>query len=195
MVGTGGVAGAVGLDASAGGAAGSVTGGTSGCVPASNTSPSAMLPASNEIGGWALTAAPALINTDMDLYGMIDGAAPKYIDHRWVRSAYATYQQASGGSTLQVAVHDMGTAENANTLFDFDLPASRLALGPNAVLDMGLTVSYVARGWTGPYYVEVSLDDHSDAALVYVRTFVLNILNRVCSAVPDAGSIPDAPPA
>lgn len=196
MGGVGDAAGvATGGTVAAGGTAGNMTGGSTGCVPAGKTSPLAMLPASNEIGIWALSAVPVSVNNDTDLYGMIDGAAPKYIDRGWVRSAYATYQQRSGGSTTEVAIHDMGTKENADTLFKVDLPVSRFELGPNAEVDMGESPSYVAHGWTGQYYIEVALDDRSDAALASVKAFILTILDRVCTVGTDAGSPPDAPPA
>ena len=153
-----------------------------------NLSLQARLPGSNEIGSWALSGTPAMISSDTALYNQIDGGAPKYIDRGWLASVYATYQQ-SGGS-IQVAIHNMGTLENAEAIFNYDLPVSRLEINkipdphtptsiiPNAVVDMGLPTAYKAIAFTDKYYIEVSIDDHSDAALVFVKTFALLILNR-----------------
>jgi hypothetical protein len=153
-----------------------------------NLSLQARLPASNEIGTWTLSGTPALISTDTALYNQIDGAAPKYIDHGWVASVYATYQQ-SGGS-IQVALHNMGTPEFAQAMFNFDLPVARETIStipdpsnpkgtiPNAVIDLGLPTAYAAKAYTDRYYIEVSVDDRSDAAKVYLKTFTLQILNR-----------------
>ena len=150
-----------------------------------NLSLQARLPASNEIGTWTLSGTPAMISTDTALYNQIDGAAPKYIQFNWVASVYATYQQ--GGSSIQVALHNMGTPEFAQAIFNYDLPVARQEISwaidsgnktPNAVVDLGLPAAYAAKAYTGQYYIEVSIDDRSDAALVYLKTFTLQILNR-----------------
>jgi hypothetical protein len=151
-----------------------------------NLSLQARLPASNEIGSWTLSGTPVLISTDTALYNQIDGAAPKYIERGWVASVYATYQQ-SGGS-IQVALHNMGGPEFAQSIFNFDLPVAREEISydtknptvktPNAVIDLGLATAYAAKAYTGQYYIEVSIDDRSDAAKVYLKTFTLQILNR-----------------
>jgi hypothetical protein len=136
------------------------------------------LPANYEIETSTLSGTPVVADNDTDLYNQIDGAAPKYIDRGWVRGVYATYQQ--GTTTIQVAIQDMGTADNAQAIFDFDLPVSRVQIGglPNAVVDMGLPNAYAAIAWAGQYYIEVSIDDRSDAALDSVQRFVVAIVGR-----------------
>jgi len=154
------------------------------------------LPGSNEIGTWTLSGTPSLISTDTALYNQIDGAAPKYIDRQWVASVYATYQQ--GGGSIQVAIHNMGKPENAEALFDMDLPVSRLVLSqtdpnapggkrPNAVIDLGLPAAYRAFAFVDQYYIEVNIDDRSDAARVFVQTFTLQVLNRGSLVTAHAG--------
>jgi hypothetical protein len=122
-----------------------------------------------------------LIDTDSELYNQIDGAAPKYIDRGWQASIYGQYLQ--GDSTVQVVVHDMGTPENAESLFSFDLPVSRIAISvvgdsPNAVVDTGLPTAYRAIGFTDRYYVEATIDTRSDAALLSVKSFALAVVAR-----------------
>jgi hypothetical protein len=146
------------------------------------------LPKSNEVGTWALSGTPAIVSTEAALYNQIDGGAPKYTDRGWQASVYATYQQ--GGSSIQIAIHNMTTPENAEAIFNYDLPVSRLpinktqdrtnpsALIDNAVVDMGLPTAYKAIAFVGRYYIEVNIDDRSDAALVFVKTFTLLVLNR-----------------
>jgi len=153
-----------------------------------NLSLQARLPASNEVGTWALSGTPSIISTDTALYNQIDGGAPKYIDRGWQASVYATYQQ--GGGSIQIAIHNMGTLANSEAIFNYDLPVSRLEINtipdptnpsatiPNAVVDMGLATAYKAIAFVDQYYIEVSIDDRSDAALVFVKTFTLLILNR-----------------
>ncbi len=147
-----------------------------------NLSLSSRLPVTNEIGNWALSGTPTIVSNDTALYNQIDGGAPKYIDRGWISSVYATYQQ--GGSSIQVAIHNMGTADFAQGLYQFDLPVSRLTLNTlpdgtvNAVVDMGLPSAYAAEAVVDQYVIEVSIDDRSDAALAYIKTFTLEILNR-----------------
>lgn len=148
-----------------------------------NLSLSARLPVTNEIGTWALTGTPAVISTDTGLYNQIDGGAPKYIDRGWVSSVYATYQQ--GGSTVQVAIHDMGSQDNAQSIYQFDLPVSRIAVPgitttptQDAAIDMSMPTAYYAEAYSGQYYIEINISDHSDAALAYIKTFTLEVFNR-----------------
>jgi hypothetical protein len=160
----------------------------------------ARLPVSNEIGTWVLAGTPTMVSTDTGLYSQLDGGAPKYIDRGWIAGVFATYQQ-SGGS-LQAWIQNMGTPDNAQTIFNFDLPNSRLTISttqdpknpndpnakiPNAVVDIGLPTSYKAFAFVDQYYIEVSIDDRSDAALVYVKTFTLQILNRATQAGSNLG--------
>lgn len=141
-------------------------------------SPASRLPANYEIGAWTLAGPPAVLSSDAALYNQIDGGGPKYIDRGWKSGVYATYQQAS--SSVQVAVHDMGTPENAQSIFNLDLPSSRVQIdnNPNAVVDMGLPAAYKANAFVGQYYIEVSIDDRTAAALDYVQRFVVATMNR-----------------
>jgi hypothetical protein len=136
------------------------------------------LPANNEIGPWKLEGRPAVLDSNTDLYNQIDGGAPQYIDRGWVAGVYATYEQDV--SLVQVAIHDMGNSDNAQTLFNFHLPVSRVEIDnlPNAVVDMGLPNAYAAEAYAGQYDIEVSIDDRSDAALNDVQRFVRAILKR-----------------
>ena len=137
----------------------------------------AMLPADGEVEDWRRVGLPTLITTDTEMYNQIDGAAPKYIDRGWQESIYATHGQ--GTTTLQVAVHDMGSAENAESMFNVDLPVSRIAVQglPDTAIDVSLP-TYRALAFVDRYYVEVNLDDGSDAALVSIQAFMAAILRR-----------------
>lgn len=157
-----------------------VTIGLSLLVDCSSSSPVSRLPANNEIDTWTFDGSPTVVETDTSLYDQIDGAAPKYIDRGWVGSTYASYHHGTDPNSIQVAIHDMGNADNAQSLFNFDLPVSRVPIDSlaNAVVDMGLPGAYVAKAQANRYVIEVSIDDRSDAALDYVQKFTLAILKR-----------------
>jgi hypothetical protein len=147
----------------------------------------AVLPENNEIGTWTLSEAPTVVQTDADLYNRIDGGAPKYITHGWVSSAYAEYQQ--NDRTVQIGVHDMGTRENAEALFSMYLPDTRSEISytpesdpegrrPNAVVNLNLQDTYAAYAFSSRYYIEINIDDKSDAALVNLTAFALETIHR-----------------
>jgi hypothetical protein len=142
------------------------------------SSPASRLPASDEIDGWTLVGAPAVIASDTALYNQIDGGAPKYLDRGWKSGAYATYQR--GASSLQVAVHDMGTSDNAESIFQLDLPVSRVQIDnlANTAVDTTLPTAYFAEAFAGQYYIEISVDDRSDAALTDLERFVRATMSR-----------------
>lgn len=137
-----------------------------------------LLPADKEVGDWTRAGAARLVSEETGLYAQIDGAAPRYIDRGWVKSVFVTYQQ--GGRTLNVALHDLGSASNAEALFQFDLPPAREAIDgrPNVVLDLGLATSFAVRAVLGSYYLEASIDEKSDAARQSIKLFALQILDR-----------------
>ncbi len=137
-----------------------------------------LLPADREIGDWSLSGAARLISEESGLYQQIDGAAPKYLDRGWVRSVYAEFRQS--GRTIQVAIHDLANEANARGLFDFELPPARepVAKREDVVIDLGLASSYAAKAWMGSYFLELSIDDRSDASKQSLELFSVQILDR-----------------
>jgi hypothetical protein len=156
--------------------------GTNGLSERSIT-PLDMLPADNEVESWVRNGPPVSVDDDVDLYNMIDGGAPKYIDRGWLRSAYGAYSM--GLEILQVAVHDMGSGQNAEEIFNYDLPVSRIEIQADlrAVVDTGLLAAYRSQAFAGQYYVEVTIDDRSDAALVSITAFTQGVLQRIAAVV------------
>jgi len=145
----------------------------------SDTDPLASrLPANNEIDTWKLSESPTVLVGDTALYNQIDGGAPKYIDKGWLRGVYASYVQEA--SSIQVALHDMGNSVNAQSLFNYDYPISHMQIGdsPNAIVDVGLATAYTAKAYEGQYYIEVAIDERSDAALDYVQRFTVVTMSR-----------------
>jgi hypothetical protein len=140
-----------------------------------------MLPADHEVEAWVRTESPTLLKTDAELYKLIDGGGPKYIDQGWQGSSYVTYGQA--GQIAHVAIHDMGSADNAQAIFNRYLPPSRVALTgiDSAAVDTGLSTAYAGTAFAGRYDIEVSIDERSDAALASVQAFLRAILHHARS--------------
>ena len=140
-----------------------------------------MLPADNEVDTWVHAGDPQLITDQTGLYNRIDGAAPKYIDRGWVGSVYANYSQ--GARTIQVAIHDMGSAANAQAIYNYALPASRedfFALA-DAAFDTGLPDAYAAYHYVDRFYIEINIDEKSDSAMTTIAIFIDHIRGRILS--------------
>jgi hypothetical protein len=140
-----------------------------------------MLPADNEVDTWVHAGDPQLITDQTGLYNRIDGAAPKYIDRGWVGSVYANYSQ--GARTIQVAIHDMGSAANAQAIYNYALPASRedfFALA-DAAFDTGLPDAYAAYHYVDRFYIEINIDEKSDSAMTTIAIFIERIRRRILS--------------
>jgi hypothetical protein len=146
-----------------------------------------MLPGSNTVDSWTLTKDPIQVKTEADFYNMIDGGAPKFIERGWVSSVYAEYRK--GDQSLQVAVHDMGTPQNAEAIFNTYLPAARTEISymsesdpegrrPNAVVDLNLSGTYVSHSFGKRYYIETNIDSKTEASLADLKAFVLETLDR-----------------
>jgi hypothetical protein len=149
----------------------------------------AMLPANQEVGTWRLVQAPAVVTSESELYNLIDGGAPTYLERGWVSSTYGVYGNDSDSNTLQVAVHDMGTPENAETMFNVVLPPARAEISytsesdpagrrVNAVVDLGMSSSYVIVAFSGRYTIEIYVDAKTDATLADATAFALATIKR-----------------
>ena len=137
-----------------------------------------MLPPDNKVSPWTRAGDAQLITDQTGLYNRIDGAAPKYIDRGWVSTVYANYSQ--GARTIQVAIHDMGSDANAESIFNFSEPSSWQSINglPNAVLDMGLSSAYAACAYVSHFFIEINISGKTDAARADIERFTNLILDR-----------------
>ena len=139
-----------------------------------------MLPSDGEIGTWASLDGADLLTTQAELYNWIGGtAAPQYIDRGWVSAVHAAYMQYVGGY-IQVAIHDMGNGENAQNIYNYLMPTTSQTINglPNAVVDLGLSKAYAAYAYTDHFFIVLSIDQESDAALTAIELFMNDIINR-----------------
>ena len=108
-----------------------------------------LLPANNEVGHGVQSGTPNVITDEAGLYNQIDGAAPKYINHGWTESVYATYQQSS--EQIQVRFTIWGKYGRCSGAFYYELPPDRQNTNPsltNSVIDLGLSTAYASYSWT-----------------------------------------------
>lgn len=132
-----------------------------------------MLPWDKEIGGFARSSSPVYVSDETGLYKKIDGGAPKYLDRGWMESVFQDYVQ--GSTSLSIQINDMGSAQNAQEIFDYDKPISYVVLwdepDTTAVLDESLASSYAVKMRMDKYYVELSIDEKSKSAEILIDLF------------------------
>jgi hypothetical protein len=150
-----------------------------------------LLPSDNEVGSW-VSCSRDLLTDETSLMEQIDGAAPKYVDRGWKQSVETKYSQDNAPLTL--VVHDMGTSENAESIYRFNLAAEPEIdpLYPNACLK-GMVYGYATMAWIGPFFIEITIevddsstvghssgsaDDSFDTARNRIWTFTLDVLSR-----------------
>jgi hypothetical protein len=138
----------------------------------------AMLPATNEVGSWVLAGSPIVVTDSADLGKMNDANEPQYLGHGWERGVYGTYRQ--GSRTIEVAIHDMGSSENARAVWQDLLPATRTNCDNReyVVVDRGLPATYRTRSYWHEFYFELSIDEKSDVSLLSLQIFTLRVIDR-----------------
>ncbi|HOX44383.1 MAG TPA: hypothetical protein PK668_12340 [Myxococcota bacterium] len=136
-----------------------------------------LLPRDDELGAMKRSGSPAYVTDEGGMYAQIDGAAPKYLERGWVESVFQDYAQ--GSTKVSVQIHDMGSPENAASIFDYDRPLSYVVLWDEpdtiALLDQGLPAGYAVKMRLERYYVELSIDDKTKASEILIGLFAATI--------------------
>jgi hypothetical protein len=139
-----------------------------------------LLPRDDELGAMKRAGSTAYVTDEGGLYAQIDGAAPKYLERGWVESVFQDYAQ--GSTRVGVQIHDMGSPENALSMFDYDRPLSYVALWDEpdsaALLDQGLPAGYAVKMRLERYYVELAIDEKTKASEILIGLFAGTIRAR-----------------
>jgi len=139
-----------------------------------------LLPADNEIPGWVKDGPPQTAETPDELFGLIDGAAPVYIDNGFVECIFQDYIGDITGqpTSLQARVFDQGTAENASSLFDAletGLETEWDGAGSEARINYLLPFNFTLEFWRNRFYVHLNINREADslAALQIIQAFAI----------------------
>jgi hypothetical protein len=78
-----------------------------------------LIPADNEVSGWARSGTMDVCNNSTELLALIDGEGQTYIDNGFVKSAFQTFHGTIGavGVDLHLRVFDMGDSTNAAAVY------------------------------------------------------------------------------
>ena len=138
------------------------------------------MPDDNEIPGWVKDGPPQTAETPEELYGLIDGAAPIYIDNGFVEAVFQDYvgDIASQQSELNARAFDQGTPDGAQAVYD--LTATGLetdwdGAGEEARINYTLPFNFALDFWRNRFFVHLVINREADSlqALQIIQQFAI----------------------
>jgi hypothetical protein len=143
----------------------------------------ALLPAKNELPGWAFSKPPRGFTPD-NLYELIDGAADEFVAYGVQRMVTADYAQAGTGYQAVIEVYQMKDPLNAFGKYAEERnPESEFLKIGNEGYSGGTSVNF----WAGEYYVKITAFEEKDA--------IKQELAKLAQSVAGKISAPGAEPA
>jgi|GEM_PF-731704 len=139
-----------------------------------------LLPEDNEIPGWVKDGPPQTAETPDELFGLINGAAPVYIENGFVECIFQSYTGDIMGqpTSLQARVFDQGTADNAANLYDAletGLETDWTGAGSEARINYLLPFNFTLEFWRNRFYVHLNINREADSltALQTIQAFAV----------------------
>ena len=139
-----------------------------------------LMPDDNEIPGWVKDGPPQTAETPEELYGLIDGAAPIYIDNGFVEAVFQDYVGDIAGqqSELNARVFDQGTPDGAQAVYE--LTATGLetdwdGAGEEARINYTLPFNFALDFWRNRFFVHLVINREADSlqALQIIQQFAI----------------------
>lgn len=140
-----------------------------------------LIPASNEIAGWARDGEPLRYGAE-GLWEYIDGSAENFLSFDFREVAVQDYLSGAGAG-LKVEIY-----EHASPLMAYGIYA-QMRSPDLAFLDIGneaFADEYSVNFWKGPFYVRVAVFDVSEELDAAMKTFA----SAIAAKIPEAGSLP-----
>jgi hypothetical protein len=149
-----------------------------------NASPQlvALLPAKNEVPGWASGKAPRGFTADT-LYELIDGAADSFVAYGVQQMVTADYAQAGTAYQAVIEIYEMKDPLNAFGKYaDERNPDYEFLKVGNEGYSGGTSVNF----WKGQYYVKITAFEEKDA----IKQEIAKLAQAVASRVTTPGADP-----
>ncbi len=137
----------------------------------------ALLPAENDVPGWALSESPRSFTAD-NLWEFINGAAEGYLAYSFKQVVSADYAQEGTGYQAVVDIYEMKDPLNAFGIYaqERNPDYSFLQVG-NEGYSGGTSLNF----WTGPYYVKITSFEEKEAVTAELSKLANRIADRVTS--------------
>ncbi len=142
-----------------------------------------LLPAKNEVPGWAMTQAPRSFKP-ANLFEFIDGAADGYLAYGFEEVVSADFSQESTGLQAVIDIYQMQDALNAFGKYSVERnPSYRFLKVGNEGYSGGGSLNF----WSGPYYVKITGFEETNT--------MSQELNKLANSVAGKVKAPGAEPA
>jgi hypothetical protein len=144
-----------------------------------------LLPADNEISGWARSSALQIAENATQLFSLIDGEGQPYVDDGFVKCAFQKYSGDISGAPveLELRIFDMKDTTSARKVYNdvatgTEVPWTDQAPGVEARIDAGL-FSYRIDFWDDKFFTRVTINDNTDPGLNIAKLFCLNVSQAI----------------
>jgi hypothetical protein len=142
----------------------------------------ALLPAKDEVPGWAFSKAPRAFNPD-NLFELIDGAADGFVAYGVQQMVTADYTQAGTGYQAVIEAYQMKDPLNAFGKYSEERsPDSQFLEVGNEGYSGGTSVNF----WAGQFYVKVTTFEDKEP----IRQEILKLAKAVAGKVSTPGAAP-----
>jgi hypothetical protein len=147
-----------------------------------------LVPADNEISGWARGGSMDIAENETQLLALINGEGQVFIDNGFVKFVRQRYQGTVSGNQreLEVRIVDMGSAHTAETVYDETGFGSETPwtedghAGTEARIEEGFISDYMIDFWEDRFYVRVTLfNEKTVAGLNIAKLFAINISEAI----------------
>jgi hypothetical protein len=145
-----------------------------------------VMPADNEISGWTRSQPLRVAENETQLYALIDGAAPPFINNGFVKCAFQTFNGpvSGNGVDLEVQLFDQTDSTKARTLYPLvatgtETPWTGDHAGVEARIDEALFGAYRIDLWQDKFYASITIQDKSTAGLDVAKLFAFNVANAI----------------
>jgi hypothetical protein len=145
-----------------------------------------LLPADNDISGWAGLGAYEEANDYDGLYDLINGGAELFIDNGFVSAAFQIYSNCIGEVCTTALVHlriyDQGTEDNA--MATYDRVGTGIAMpwdgaGMEARIDESGLASYTVEFWQRSFFIQIIIEEKTDEALNIAKLFASHVSGEI----------------
>ncbi len=146
-------------------------------------------PLDNEISGWARDSDMQVAENETQLFALIDGEGQIYVDNGFVKFVWQTYTGDISGAQvgLDLRVFDMGNSTNSKSVYDAvglgsETPWTGDNAGTEARINEGLLFAYEIDFWQNRFFVRITIEQKSDAALDIAKLFAINVSEAIVGA-------------
>lgn len=139
-----------------------------------------LIPHNDEIAGWMRDGETAIATDEESLSGLINGAAPFYIDHGAVEVIFQDYVQDDVFLTLEI--YRMDLQEQAKQLYtdiQAEDPEALEEIGTEGRLVSGLIGAYLLEYWQKSFFIRLTITEKSQQS----KEAILNLAKSVSKKI------------